>query len=171
MNVQYCFGNFPTYNFGNQQLETMTLTERSECNYSLFNLIIIHLYNCIRFILGLRVCLLQFAIKDDLVQTLKHLEDLVSNAVIQYDPEIIALPECFNFAYNTDIAILTTMAESIQDGITCRTLSKLSKQFGIYIVGGSIIERQGAELYNTSTVWNSNGELIARHRKVKCLTN
>lgn len=119
-------------------------------------------------ILGLRVCLLQFAVQDNLAETLKRLEEFVSNAVAQYQPEIIALPECFSFAYNTDIAILAAVAESISDGITCRTLSKLSKKFGIYIVGGSIIERHGAHLYNTSTVWNSSGELIARHRKVNC---
>lgn len=117
----------------------------------------------------LRVCLLQFAVKENLTETLKHLEELVYDAVILYQPEIIALPECFSFEYCTDTAILTAMAESINDGITCRTLSKLSKKFGIYIVGGSIIERHGAYLYNTSTVWNSSGELIARHRKVKCL--
>lgn len=57
------------------------------------------------------------------------------------------------------------MAVTINDGKTCATLSKLSKKFGIYIMGGSIIERDGVNLYNTSTVWNSNGELIARHRK------
>lgn len=117
-------------------------------------------------VLDLRVCLLQFAVKENLAETLLHLEELVSNAVTQHQPEIIALPECFSFAYYTDIAVLTAMAESISDGITCRTLSKLSKKFGVYIVGGSIIERHGAHLYNTSTVWNSSGELIARHRKV-----
>lgn len=120
-------------------------------------------------VLGLRVCLLQFAVQENLTKTLKHLEELVSAAVIQHQPEIIALPECFSIAYCTDNAILTAVAESISDGIICRTLSKLTKQFGVYIVGGSIIERHGADLYNTSTVWNSNGELIARHRKVKCL--
>lgn len=118
------------------------------------------------FVSDLRVCLLQFAAKENLVETLEHLEELVSNAVTQYQPQIIALPECFSFAYCTDTALLTAMAESISDGITCRTLSKLSKKFGVYIVGGSIIERHGAYLYNTSTVWNTSGELMARHRKV-----
>lgn len=113
----------------------------------------------------MRVCLLQFSIKDDLKQTLNHLVELVSQAVNQYQPQIIALPECFNFAYNTDSSILKVVAESINDGRTCRTLSQLSKKFGIFMVGGSIIERDGVNLYNTSTVWNPNGELIARHRK------
>lgn len=117
------------------------------------------------FIAVLRVCLLQFSVQEKLEQTLNHLVELVSKAVSQYQPQIMALPECFNFAYNTDMATLKMVAESITEGAICRTLSELSKKFGIFIVGGSIIERDGVNLYNTSTVWNANGELIARHRK------
>lgn len=102
----------------------------------------------------------------NLNQTLSHLEDLISTAVKEHRPQIIALPECFNFEYNTDSSVLSDVAESISDGKTCRTLSMLCKKFGVYIVGGSIIERDGANLYNTSTVWNPSGQLIARHRKV-----
>lgn len=104
--------------------------------------------------------------QENLVKTLEHLEELTSKAVQRYQPEIIALPECFNFEYCTEAPILEAAAESISDGTTCRMLSKLSKTFGIYIVGGSIIERNGSNLYNTSTVWNTNGELIATYRKV-----
>lgn len=114
----------------------------------------------------MRVCLLQLAVKENLDQTLSHLKDLVSKAVKEHQPQIIALPECFNFEYNTDSSILRDVAESISDGKTCQTLSMLCKKFGVYMVGGTIIERDGGNLYNTSTVWNPNGELIARHRKV-----
>lgn len=113
----------------------------------------------------MRVCLLQLAVQDNLTQTLNHLEELVSKAVNQYQPQIVALPECFNFNYCTDAAVLEAAAESISDGATCRILSKLSKKFAIHILGGSIIERNGDNLYNTSTVWNTNGELIASYRK------
>lgn len=115
--------------------------------------------------------MLQLAVQDELAQTLNHLEELVSKAVSQFQPHVIALPECFNFAYCTDTEILEAVAESINDGKTCRTLSQLSKKFAIYIVGGSIIERKDGNLYNTSTVWNTNGELIASYRKVSVFTN
>lgn len=59
----------------------------------------------------------------------------------------------------------------MNDGATCRTLSKLSEKFGVYIVAGPIIERDGVNLYNTSTVWNPKGELTARHRKVSACRN
>ena len=109
--------------------------------------------------------MLQFAVQENLAETLIHLEKLVEKAVNEHHPQIIALPECFIFAYYTDSSILKVVAETINDGKTCHTLSKLSEKFGIYIVGGSIIERDGVNLYNTSTVWNASGELIARHRK------
>lgn len=91
----------------------------------------------------------------------------MEQAISEHRPRVIALPECFNFAYETEPSVLNKAAESIADGETCRFLSAMAKQHDVYIVGGSIIERDNDDkLYNTSTVWNTNGELIARHRKV-----
>lgn len=119
--------------------------------------------------LELRVCLLQFAPKKEISKTLNHLEDLVTKAVAQHQPHVIALPECFNFEYDcTEPSVINAVAESISDGATCRRMSELSKKFGIFIFGGSIVERDGINLYNTSTVWNPSGELIAKFRKVNC---
>lgn len=103
-----------------------------------------------------------------------HLKELVEKAVNEYQPQIIALPECFNFSYCTDVTIITAMAETIAEGKTFRTLAELSKKFSVFIVGGTIVERDGDNLYNTSTVWNPNGELVARYRKASgknCLNN
>ena len=36
----------------------------------------------------------------------------------------------------------------------------------VYLVGGSIPEREGDRLFNTSTVWSPEGRMIARHRKI-----
>jgi len=45
-------------------------------------------------------------------------------------------------------------------------LSKKAKERGIWIIGGSIPERDGEKLYNTCTVYNPAGEIVAKHRKV-----
>lgn len=108
---------------------------------------------------------MQFASQGEITKTLNHLDEMVTEAVAKHQPHIIALPECFNFEYCTEPAILNAMAESM-DGATCQRLSQLSKKFGIFILGGSVIERDANGLYNTSTVWNPNGELIAKFRKV-----
>lgn len=97
---------------------------------------------------------------------MNHLQELVTKAVAEHQPHVIALPECFNFEYCTEPSIMKAMAETI-DGPTNRRLSELSKKFGIFIVGGSI-ESEGNHLYNTSNVWNPSGELIAKFCKVSC---
>ncbi|EDW37938.1 GL12311 [Drosophila persimilis] len=43
-------------------------------------------------------------------------------------------------------------------------------QLGLYIIGGSIVERDAGKLYNTCTVWAPNGSLIGRHRKIHLFT-
>lgn len=113
----------------------------------------------------LRVCLLQFAAQQNVQKSLNHLEELVEKAVKQHQPHLIALPECFATEYDCEVPFLASVAETINDGQICRTFSALSKKFGVYIVGGTIVERDGDKFYNTATVWNSHGELIARHRK------
>lgn len=109
---------------------------------------------------------MQFAAKNDLVETLKHLDEMVIKAVKSHHPDLICLPELFNFPYCTDLEVLQAMAETVADGVTFRQLSVLSKKFSVYIVGG-IVERDGDKLYNTAAVYDPNGELIARHRKVR----
>lgn len=41
-------------------------------------------------------------------------------------------------------------------------LSEAAKSEGVYLVGGSIPERRGEQLYNTSTAYNPDGEMIMK---------
>lgn len=45
-------------------------------------------------------------------------------------------------------------------------LSEVAKQNNITIVGGSIPERKGGNLFNTCLVFGSNGELKGKYSKV-----
>ena len=62
---------------------------------------------------------------------------------------------------------MSQYAEPIPNGKTCKVLSEAAKKNEIYIIGGSFPEIQDDKIYNTSTVWDSKGRLIATHRKVK----
>lgn len=104
--------------------------------------------------------------REKLSETLNSLTQLIEEAVLKHQPRVIALPEAFNFAYDTELEVFNNVAEEVPDGESCRHLSFLAKKYGIFIVGGSIIERENGKLYNTSTIWNANGKLIARYRKV-----
>lgn len=57
-------------------------------------------------------------------------------------------------------------AEHIPDGETSVALSKAAKENNVYVVGGTIPERDGDKLFNTCTIWGPDGTLIAKHRKV-----
>lgn len=114
----------------------------------------------------MRICLIQLDTKENLTATLDNLATLIERAVAEHRPRVIALPEGFNFHYETVPSILEAAAEPIAGGKSCEFLSAAAKKYGIYIVGGTIVEQENDKLYNTCTVWNPNGELIARYRKV-----
>lgn len=78
------------------------------------------------------------------------------------DADIVILPEIFNAPYSNDG--FKEYAEE-KGGKTYTILSSLAKEYGIYLVGGSIPEREGDKIYNTSFVFAPDGEQIARHRK------
>ena len=89
---------------------------------------------------------------------------------------MVALPEVFNGPYAT--SSFAEYAESVPmvghshilDADTypsCAMLQEAATEHGVYIVGGSIAEKDAdGKLYNTSTVWSPQGECIAKHRKM-----
>jgi omega-amidase len=101
--------------------------------------------------------------------------DLVRNAAKQ-GAHVISLPECFNCPYSNDS--FPSYAEEIPEEKTRRDdidpvkypsvsfLSKLAKELGVYLVGGSIPEKRNDRLYNTATAFDRDGNLVAKHRKV-----
>lgn len=78
--------------------------------------------------------------------------------------QIVALPEMFNCPYSNDF--FPAYAEQFPSGVTIQTLASLAKEHKIYLVGGSIPERDQGNLYNTCFVFDPKGNLLARHRKV-----
>jgi predicted amidohydrolase len=57
-------------------------------------------------------------------------------------------------------------AEEEEKSKTVEMLREASSKFGIYVVGGSIPEKENGQLYNTSYVLNPRGEICGKHRKV-----
>lgn len=60
-------------------------------------------------------------------------------------------------------------AEEVPSGETSRALSKAAAEAGVCVVGGTVPERYEKKLYNTCTVWDDTGKLLAQHRKVALL--
>ncbi len=74
------------------------------------------------------------------------------------------LKECFNSPYG--VKYFPEYSEPIPEGETFKALSQAARENQVYLIGGSIPERDGNKLYNTCTVFDPNGTLIAKHRKV-----
>lgn len=112
----------------------------------------------------------------DKAANVQHAVSTIRRAVTESEssgqprPRIVALPECFNSPYGTKY--FAEYAETVPDGYTSQQLSSVARELGIYVIGGSIPERDGsaddatAKLYNTCTVWSPAGELLAKYRKM-----
>lgn len=96
-----------------------------------------------------------------------HAIEQIRVAVKKYNPKLVALPECFNSPYGEEH--FNNYAEYIPNGYTSSALSSVAKELNIYLLGGTIIERDenvASLLYNTATVYGPDGKLIVKHRKV-----
>lgn len=114
------------------------------------------------------MCVIQSLCGDNKDENVRHVMDEIRKAVAKHQPRVVALPEFFNAPYGEQF--FEQYAELVPEGPTCAALSAIAKELNIYLVGGSIPERDpdnSRKLYNTATVWSPNGKMIAKHRKVK----
>ena len=77
--------------------------------------------------------------------------------------EIIVLPEIFNSPY--DSKKFKEFSEE-KKGRTWTFLSNMAKENKIILIGGSIPEIENGKVYNTSFIFDTEGNQIAMHRKM-----
>lgn len=115
-----------------------------------------------------RIALLQLKVGKDKTANIQNAIQRIRSVISDTRPKplIVALPECFNCPYGTKY--FPEYAETIPDGITCQSLSQIAKELEIYLIGGTIPEKDNKNnsIYNTCTIWSPNGDLMAKHRKV-----
>lgn len=104
----------------------------------------------------------QMLVKEDKTENLQKAEEMIRKAASQ-GAKIVTLPEMFNCPYNNDAMV--QMAEE-EPGETTNLLASLAKELQIYIIGGSIPEKDQDKIYNTSFIFNRNGMPIGKHRKM-----
>jgi deaminated glutathione amidase len=78
--------------------------------------------------------------------------------------DLAVLPELF--PYLGPRAGVADVAEPIPGGRGTEMLAKAAIRSDMWIVGGSVHERDGGQIYNTSPLFDRAGELVARYRKV-----
>ncbi len=77
---------------------------------------------------------------------------------------LVALPEL----WRTGFFAFDAWADAAEplDGPTGRALAGAARAAGVWLIGGSLLERSGAALHNTVPVWAPDGRLAATYRKI-----
>ena len=89
---------------------------------------------------------------------------LMINEAISKNADFIVLPEMFNCPYSNDKFI--EYAEEEQNSLTLNKIASLAKNNNVYILAGSIPEKEEDKLYNTSYLFDRSGKMLAKHRKM-----
>jgi predicted amidohydrolase len=78
--------------------------------------------------------------------------------------DVAILPELF--PYLGPRAGVADVAEVLPEGPVASMLAAAAARDGIWVVGGSVHERDDGRIYNTSPLFDRSGELVARYRKI-----
>ena len=79
------------------------------------------------------------------------------------NPDFVILPEMFCCPYQTENFPIYAEKEG---GPVWQQLSGYAKQYGIYLIGGSMPEKDAeGNVYNTSYIFDREGKQIGKHRK------
>ena len=110
-----------------------------------------------------KLAVIQMHIKDDKIKNLETLS-IILKEVLKNNVDLVVLPEMFCCPY---VAKLFPLYAEEENGATFTYLSKLAKDNNIYLVCGSMPEvDENDKVYNTSYVFDRNGILIGKHRKI-----
>ncbi len=77
--------------------------------------------------------------------------------------DFVVLPEMFDCPYKTDN--FPVYAEP-DGGSVYTQLAAMARNAGVYLIAGTVPERDGDQIYNTCYIFNRQGEQIAKHRKM-----
>jgi omega-amidase len=110
----------------------------------------------------MKIGLLQMTVSNVLEDNLKRAKDQVMTAK-SMGAEIAVLPEMFVCSYS-----LAAMKEHAQEegGPVVEFMKELAKEANLFLVGGSVPEKEGDRYYNTSYTFSNCGDLIGKYRKI-----
>jgi predicted amidohydrolase len=111
----------------------------------------------------MRVAVCQMRSTDDVAANLALADRLLREAG-DGGADLATLPELFPFLGPADR--VPEMAEPLPDGPSCEMLADVARSRGMWVLGGSLIERDGDRVHNTSVLFDRSGELVARYRKI-----
>ncbi len=116
----------------------------------------------------MRVSLIQMEVGNRVEDNLDRAGEMIDRSFESFAPDFVCLPEYFSAPIFDRWKEENRSKEEIFDEIYQPTISFLrakSKELGIYIIGGSVLEKEGYDFYNTCFLLK-NGEILGRYRKI-----
>lgn len=106
--------------------------------------------------------------EENLAYILSTIDDIGRNQEV----EVVCLPEFFMgppFYFPGKGHLKGEIDDTIPGRITDK-LGDLCRKHGFYVLGGTLVEREGPRYYNTSAVISPGGEVVAKSRKLHCFS-
>jgi predicted amidohydrolase len=108
-----------------------------------------------------RVGICQLRAGEDVEANLAAVDRLVRDAAADA-AGLVALPEYAGYLGRTSDAVIAPLGE----GRLERLLTALAAELRVWIVGGTVAERDADRVYDTTPVIAPDGEIVARYRKI-----
>lgn len=109
-----------------------------------------------------RLCGIQIEPRKDPEENIRKVSLLVEEAVTQ-KPDFMLFPEMFEIVTPPERAV--DYSHRVPSKLT-ETIAQMAREYSVNIIGGSIFEKEGDRVYNTSLVFNREGELCGKYRKM-----
>ncbi|KXZ40335.1 Predicted amidohydrolase [Alkalithermobacter thermoalcaliphilus JW-YL-7 = DSM 7308] len=110
-----------------------------------------------------KIALCQIKVEDDKYKNLNKAISYIKEAK-ENKADLVCFGEMFICPYRK--SLFKSYAQEEKNSYILNELSIAAKENNIYIVAGSIPEKENDKYYNTSYVFDKQGNIIAKHRKV-----
>ena len=110
-----------------------------------------------------KLALCQMEVIDNKDSNIKKALEMIKIAA-ENKSDMVILPEMFNCPY--DNTKFREYAEERKNSKTLKAIKESAEELNLYIVAGSIPELEEDNLYNSSFIFDRDGEIIASHRKM-----
>lgn len=114
---------------------------------------------------SMKITVIQLNSQEDKDANLAHAERLIVESHRRFRADLYVLPEYAPFGGGTTEQKFAA-AEEIPTGKACVFFSRLAAKLGTTIHGGTVNEKSGDKMFNTSVVFGPNGSELCRYRKL-----
>lgn len=115
----------------------------------------------------MKISLIQTNARKNREENLRVVRELMLDAVKTDNPDLIVLPEYFEY-FGGSVEETLAAAEVQPGGAAYSMASAFAREHGVYVHAGTIMEKVKGEnrIYNTSFVFDRTGKEVAAYRKI-----